>query len=59
MINLSFNSVSQLREWLKKKNYESGSGEAFSDWLNEFFDNGNTITVHGEEYDFWVCWELI
>lgn len=59
MINLSFNSVSQLREWLKKKNYESESGEVFSDWLNEFFDNGNTITVHGEEYDFWACWELI
>lgn len=34
-------------------------GVAFSDWLNEFFDNGNTITVHGEEYDFWACWELI
>lgn len=59
MFNMQFNSISQLREWLEKKNYECESGEAFSDWLNEFFDNGNTVEVHGEEYDFWACWELI
>lgn len=59
MMNLSFNKVSALREWLKNKSYECGNGEAFSEWLNQFFDNGNTITVHEEEYDFWACWELI
>lgn len=59
MFNLSFNTVSQLREWLEKKNYECESGESFSNWLTEYFNNGNTVTVHGEDYDFWACWELI
>lgn len=59
MLNMSFNSVSDLRSWLKKKNYESGSPEAYCEWLQDFFDKGNTVTVRGEEYDYWACWELI
>lgn len=57
--NYSFNSISALRDWLKKKNFESGSAEGFSEWLTNLFDSGNTVTVHGEEYDFWACWELV
>lgn len=59
MLNLSFSSVSDLRDWLKKKNFESGNPEAYDEWLQGFFDVGNTITVRGEEYDYWACWELI
>lgn len=59
MFNMQFSSVSELRRWLEKKNYESESGEAFSEWLADFFDKGNTVSVCDEEYDFWACWELI
>ena len=59
MFNFSFTSISNLRAWLEKKNFESGSPEAFSEWLYKLFDDGNTVTVHGEEYDFWACWELV
>lgn len=44
---------------LKEKNYESGSPEAFSEWLERYFDEGNEISVHGEQYDFWSCLELV
>ena len=59
MFNLTFISEARLRQWLEKKNFESGSGEAFCEWLSDFFDSGNTITVCGEEYDYWACWELV
>ena len=55
----TFTSVSVLRKWLEQKNYESGSPEAFSEWLNDYFDKGNEISVHGEHYSFWDCMELI
>lgn len=44
---------------LERKNYESGSPEAFSEWLERYFDKGNEISVHGEQYDFWSCLELV
>ena len=59
LLNRVFNSVSALRTWLENKNFESGSPENFNEWLQNYFDEGNTITVHGEEYDFWACWELV
>ena len=55
---LTFSSVSALKEWLDNKNWECGSPEAFSEWLYNFFERGNTITVHGEEYDRISCMEL-
>ena len=59
MFNLEFSSISELRSWLEKKNYESGSPEAYDEWLQGFFESGNAISVRGEEYDYWACWELI
>lgn len=59
MFNFTFNSISALRSWLEKKNFDSGRPEAFNEWLQNLFDEGNTVTVHGEEYDFWACWELV
>lgn len=59
MFNISFATVGELRRWLEKKNFESDGPEAFSEWLNNFFEKGNTITVCDEEYDFWACWELV
>ena len=35
------------------------SPEEFHKWLFEFFENGNTITVMGEEIDYQYCIELI
>lgn len=55
----TFTSVSSLRRWLENKNYECGSPEAFSEWLTNYFEEGNEISVHGEQYDFWSCWELV
>lgn len=55
----TFTSVSILRKWLENKNYECGSPEAFSEWLTNYFEEGNEISVHGEQYDFWSCLELV
>lgn len=58
-IDRIFRSLYDLKEWLKEVNFESGSPEAFDEWLYTYFDNGNTITVHGEKYDYFTCMELI
>lgn len=58
-INLQFTSVSDLRYWLKRKADECGDPESYNDWLSGYFDEGNSITAHGEEYDYWSCWELL
>lgn len=57
-IEMSFPTVSALRSWLKEKNFWSDSAEEYDEWLQEFCQN-NTITVDGEEWDYWDCWELI
>lgn len=57
-IELEFKTVSRLEKWLNQKNFESGTPEAYDTWLQDFFKS-NTITVAGEEYDYWACWELI
>ena len=59
LLNLSFTSVSELRRWLQKKMWDFDGPEEFHSWLSSFFDEGNTVTVHGEEYDYWACWELV
>lgn len=55
----TFTSVSSLRRWLERRMDECGSPEAFSEWLTNYFEEGNEISVHGEQYDFWACWELV
>ena len=55
---MTFQTVSALRSWLEEKNFWSDSAEAYDEWLQEFF-RYNTITVDGEEWDYWDCWELI
>ena len=55
----TFTNVAALRNWLERKNYESGSPEAFSEWSERYFDEGNEISVHGEQYDYWSCLELV
>lgn len=55
----TFTSVSSLRRWLENKNQECGSPEAFIEWLDKYFEDGNEISVHGEQYDYWDCWELV
>lgn len=58
-INRQFSTISDLRCWLKRQNDACGSPEAYDEWLQNYFDEGNTITVRGEEYDYWSCWELL
>lgn len=58
-INRQFSTVSDLRCWLKRQSDACGSPEAYDEWLQNYFDEGNTITVRGEEYDYWSCWELL
>jgi hypothetical protein len=55
----SFTSESKLIEWLEDRNWDCGSSEAFSEWLNDFFENGNEIEVCGESYSYLDCIELI
>jgi len=55
---LAFTSIAKLRTWLDNRRWEFDGPEAFNDWLQNFFEQGNTVTVHGEEYDYWACWEL-
>lgn len=59
MLNLSFATVSSLKSWLKAKQQEASTPEAFDNWLQSFFDEGNIVFVYGEEYDYWACWELV
>lgn len=58
-IDRQFTSVSDLRRWLKSRSDACGSPEAFDSWLQSYFDEGNTVTVRGEEYDYWSCWEML
>ena len=58
-MELQFSSVSELRRWLERKSDACGDPESYDEWLRGFFDEGHTITVHGEEYDYWGCWELL
>ena len=57
-IEMAFPTVAALRSWLKEKNSWSESAEDYDEWLQRYFQN-NTITVDGEEWDYWDCWELI
>lgn len=59
IINRDFSSVADLRRWLERQNDGADSPEAYDEWLQSYFDDGNTITVRGEEYDYWACWELL
>ena len=58
-LDLHFSSISELRRWLERKSDSCGAPESYDAWLRDFFDEGNMITVHGEEYDYWACWELL
>lgn len=57
-VNLEFSRVSDLRCWLERKCDAAGDPDSYYDWLRSFFEDGNSINVHGEEYDYWSCWEL-
>lgn len=59
MLNMQFFSVQALRDWLNKKRRDCESPEEYDKWLQAFFDEGNTVTVRGEEYDAWDCRELL
>lgn len=54
-----FTSVRALTDWLEKKNFDSGSPEAYDEWLQGIFDDGNSISVNGTEYDYLACRELV
>lgn len=58
-IEKTFSSKASLEKWLDDKNFECGSPEAFSEWLENYFNNGNTISVHGELYDYLSCMEIL
>ena len=55
----TFTSVSSLRKWIENKTQECGSPEAFVEWLDKYFEDGNEISVHGEQYDYMDCLELV
>ena len=55
----TFFSVSSLKRWLEDENWNCGNPEAFTEWLEKFFDDGNEISVRGEHYSYLDCLELI
>lgn len=57
--NYIFPYASALKQRLKKMKDKAESPEAFNDLLQKFFDEGNTITVKGEKYDYAACLELV
>ena len=59
LVETQFTSESSLRDWLKRKIDEAGSPEAYDEWLQSYFDQGNSVFVNGREYDYWACWELL
>lgn len=59
IIEVTFYTKKQLKSYLKEKQYDFVSPEEFHKWLFEFFENGNTVTVLGEEIDYQYCTELI
>ena len=59
LVNYRFSTKGELRRWLEKKRWDCDSPEEFYNWLCDFFDEGNSVTVLGEEYDYWACWELV
>ena len=59
IIEVTFYTKKQLKAYLKEKQDDFNSPEEFHKWLFEFFENGNTITVLGEEIDYQYCTELI
>ena len=59
MLEIDFRNINELKEWLKQKNFEAGSPEEYNEWLCNFFEEGHTISVHGENFDYWACLELL
>jgi hypothetical protein len=59
LVNYRFSTIGELRRWLEKRMWDFDGPEGFNDWLCRFFDEGNSITVLGEVYDYWACWGLV
>lgn len=55
---MSFASPLMLQNWMKRKADALGGNDTLMNWLTEYFDAGNTISVCGREYDARDCWEL-
>lgn len=54
-----FVHTARLIAWLEQMNLECGSPEAFDEWLQDYFEEGNEVEVYGEKYDYWACRELV
>ena len=54
-IEKSFTSNHRLREWLESKSWEFGSTEMFYVWLEQFFEDGNRVSVKGAACDYHDC----
>lgn len=58
-IEFDFSSIKDLQEWLERQKWNRENPEAFDNWLQDFFKNGNEISVNDKNYDYWDCWELV
>lgn len=59
IIEVTFYTKKQLKAYLLEKQLDFNSPEEYNKWLFEFFENGNTITILGEEIDYQYCIEMI
>lgn len=55
----TFTNRDVLKKWLEEKYYTYESPEELYHWLQEYFEQGNMISVAGKQYGYWDCWELI
>lgn len=59
LLHLTFTSRNEFIDWLRAKLTEAHSTVEFMEWLSDFFDQGNTVTVCGREYTFMDCYDMI
>lgn len=59
IVERQFNSVAALRDWLRYHNSQCYNPDEFYSWLESVCNDNNIITVHGEEWDYASCCELV
>ena len=59
MFNITFKSVRELTDWLNMHRKNCSSPEEYDAWLQSIFENGDTVSVRDEEYDYAALQELV
>ena len=55
LLHMEFSSKRELRNWLDMNRQQCDNEEEFLEWLEQFFEDGNTVAVNGETWDLDDC----